>query len=256
MPSIIISADAAEVEQRIAESVADRLEYEYLGPAFLKEIAERYDASAKELDRALEARGARLGILNRTRETNLSFVQAAVLERFLDSNVVCAGLCAHLYVREIPHVMNIRVLSDLRQRTNRIAAESGATPGQVRRQLERQEERRRRWSREVFGVDESNPSNYDMVISLGQIEEERVAKTICATIGDRRFKEMTYSRKCVADQVLVSHVRATLVRQFPSVRIGARDGAVTLGLGSGVPGWRKRADRVKQLVETWLNALI
>jgi cytidylate kinase len=249
MPSIIISSDSPSNSRQIAKSVADQLGYAHLGREFLEHVAQRHAVSEKDLSRALEARGARLGILNRTRETHLSYIQAAVLERFLDANVVCEGLAAHLYVRGIPHVMNIRVLSDIRQQTARIAAAEGISPGRVRRRLEREGERRQRWSLEVFGVDESNPTNYDMVISLGQIEIERVVKTICDTIGDRRFQEMTYSRKCVEDRVLECRVRAALAKSHPSVRVGARDGTVMLGLSRGAPGWRKRAEKVKHLVE-------
>ena len=133
MPSIIISSDTPETSWEIAQKVAGALEYTCLGRGFLEEVAQRYGVEEKDLARALVARGARLGILNKTRETNLAFIQAAVLEQFVESDVVCAGLAAHLYVREIPHVMNIRVLSDLRQRTNRIAAEKGVSPGRVRR---------------------------------------------------------------------------------------------------------------------------
>jgi len=249
MPSIIISSDTPEISRRVAKSVADELGYTHLGREFLEQVAQRFGARDKDLARALEARGARLGILNRAREASLTRVQAAVLERFLGSNVVCEGLAAHLYVREIPHVMNIRVLCDIKQQVVRIAAEEGISPGRVRRRLESDEERRRRWSREVFGVDESNPANYDMVISLGQIDIDRVVKTICATIGDRRFQEMTYSRKCVEDRVLEYRIRAELSGSYPSVGVTARDGTIMLGVGRGGPNWRKRAEKIKRLVE-------
>jgi cytidylate kinase len=249
MPSIIVSSDSPATSWRIAKSVAQNLKYDHLGREFLEEVARVHSAREKDLTRALEARGARLGILNRTRETNLAYIEAAVLERFVDTNVVCEGLGAHLYVRDIPHVMNVRVLEDIRQRIARIAAEEKVSPGRVRRRLEREEERRKRWSREVFGVDESNPSNYDMVISLGQIEIERVVTTICDTIGDRRFEEMTYSRKCIQDRVLEHRVRAELAASHPSVKVAARDGTVMLGVGRGGPNWRKRAEKIKQLVE-------
>jgi hypothetical protein len=249
MPSIIISSDSAPISRKIAQDVAGELGYSYLGSEFLDEVAERYGARELDLARALQARGARLGILNRTRETNLCYIQAAVLERFCVPGIVCDGLGAHLYLREIPHVMNVRVLEDLKRQTNRLAAEEGVSPGRIRRRLERRADRRRRWSVEVFGVDESNPANYDMVISLGQIESDRVVKTICSTIGDRRFTEMTYSKKRVADRVLECRIRATLIKSHPAVKIAARDGTVTLGLARRGPGWRKRAEKVKHLVE-------
>lgn len=249
MPSIIISSDSAATSWRIARGVAENLNYKYLGRDFLEEVARRYEAREKDLNRALEARGARLGILNRTRETNIAYIRAAVLEQFVNSNVVCEGVAAHLYVRDIPHVMNVRVLDDIKQRIARIAAEEKMSPGKVRRRLEQEEERRKRWSREVFGVDESNPANYDMVISLGQIEIDRVVTMICDTIGDRRFEEMTYSRKCVEDRVLEHRVRAQLIASHPSVNVATRDGTVMLGVGRGGPNWRKRAEKVKRLVE-------
>jgi cytidylate kinase len=249
MPAIIVSSDSPAVARSVAQSVATRLGWTCLGRELLAEVAERHGLQERVLARALDEHGARLGILNRTRDVHLSYIQAAVLERFVASNLVCEGLGAHLFVREIPHVLNLRVLEDLRQQVNRTAAEERVSPRRVRRQLERQAQRRQRWSKEVFGVDESNPAIYDMVISLGQIDVERVVKTVCDTIGDRRFQEMTYSRKCVEDRALAGRVRAALVRQFPSVRVSARDGTVTLALGRAAASWRKRAEQVKQLAE-------
>ena len=173
-----------------------------------------------------------------------------MLERFVDAEVVCEGLCAHLYVREIPHVLNVRVLDDMRLRTNRIAADKGISPRAVRKRLERLERRRQRWSQALFEVDEANPSNYDMVISLGQISVDRVVTMVCDTARDRRFQEMTYSRKCVEDRALASRVRMKLLPQFPKVRVGARDGTVTLRLGGRVSrAWRKKAEEIRRLTE-------
>jgi cytidylate kinase len=48
--------------------------------------------------------------------------------------------------------------------------------------IERHNRFRRRWSEETFGIDETDPSHYDLTISLSQIDADE-AITI---IGDRQ----------------------------------------------------------------------
>jgi cytidylate kinase len=242
MTSILISSDALELSGRVAEGVAETLGVTLIDRDILPEISKQHEISQAHLLSLLDFNG-RFGLLEKRA---LMCLEASVTDRIRDDNIVCTGLGAHLYVRGISHLLNIRVLSDISSMTYRMAAEKNISPKKVRRILENRMKKRRDWTLNAFGVDETHPANYDMLFTLGKFTVERIVKTIVETAGDRKFAAMTYSRKCLEDQVLASRVRLALVGKYADVGVKAEDGTVRLYLSKGW-GWKRKADAVKQI---------
>jgi len=112
MSSIIISTDFPYMGEQIAPRLADALGYQYLGLQFLDKVAEDFRVSKERLVKALEGEASSWAAPRRNPRLYMSFLQAAVWERFLSDNIVCEGLGAHLYIRDISHVLMVRILSD------------------------------------------------------------------------------------------------------------------------------------------------
>lgn len=79
-----------------------------------------------------------------------------------------------------------------------------------------------------FNLDEMDPSQYDLVISLSQIDQDKAVKIITDTVSYRRFSPMTYSIKCLEDNELASRVRMALLERFPDVRVRANGGKLVV----------------------------
>jgi len=245
MTSILISSDTASVGERVSKAVADALGFACLGRELLAEVAEAHGVKERDLVSAMGFLAPDARSLGKAGRMGLVFIAGAVLERLKGDNLVVDGLGAHLYVREIPHILSVRILSDVQSHTHRLAARRGISPKKARKLLERWERQAKHRSMDVFGVDETSPGSYDMVISLGNIDEERAVKTIAETAGDRKFQTMTYSRKCLADQALAGRIRVALLQRHPKVRVAARDGTAVLVLPGRWGGWRKAAEALK-----------
>jgi len=219
MTAIIISSDDHDACEEIAAQVAEALGYRCVGRSLLKEVAARHKVPQEKLVRALDRSSVR--ITSKSRNLLLAYVQAATLEQIVEDDVVCAGLAAHLYIKDVSHVLMVRVLSDADARVSRLARQKKITPRKAKKIVERERAHRARWSVETFGVDETAASVYDMVISLGQIETDKVVEVIRDMAGYRKFQRMTYSRKCLQDLALASKVRAALLSRFPGARVKA-----------------------------------
>jgi cytidylate kinase len=246
MSSIIISTDFSSVSQTIAQRTAEALGYEYLGPEYLTEVAKEYKVSAEKLAKALDPNSSSWAISSKNRSLYLAYIQAAVLGKFLEDNLVCQGLAAHLYVHGISHVLTVRILADTKLSVNQIAAEKNVTPKKARQILDCRERRRRRWSEKNFGVNEFDPSLYDMVISLSQIEADKAVEVIKDMVGYRKFQPMTYSLKCVKDKALACTVRAALGPRFPRMEVQARDGTVVIKPNTLRGGKGQQAEALKE----------
>ncbi|MBN2033997.1 MAG: cytidylate kinase-like family protein, partial [Deltaproteobacteria bacterium] len=188
MPVIIISSDSYLTGREIAESVAGALGYGFLGREILSEVAEKYGISEAKLTKALDDGPSFLLRSSKLRDRYLAYLQEATLSRLLEDNMVCQGLAAHLYVLGVSHVLRVRILADAERQAKQLAAQQGVSINKAKKLLDRRKTVNRRWSMDAFHLDESDPSHYDLVISLSQIDSEEAVKIIKETAGYPRFK--------------------------------------------------------------------
>lgn len=246
MTSIIISSDEDSVCRTIGKKTAAALGYRYLGESFLKQVAATYDVKEDKLHRVLGG-ATSLRLTNKSRQLLLAYIQTATLEEMAKDSVVCVGLGAHLYVRDVSHVLMIQVLGDPAGRSSRVVGEKMASPRKTQKLLERERAQRARWSVESFGIDECSPSIYDMVISLGQIGKDKVVEIIQDMAGYRKFQPMTYSRRCLQNLATASKVRTALLPRFPEIRVTAEGDKAIVRVKCAKRQKLKAAEAIKEI---------
>jgi cytidylate kinase len=247
MSVIIISSDLYQTGREIAQSTAKALGYGYLGREILGKVADQHKIPEEKLTQVLEQRPSFLSMSSKLRNRYLAYIQESVLSEFLKGNLVCQGLAAHLYVLGISHVLRVRVLSDVEKRVQQIASEGGISLEKAKKVLDTQKKVRQRWSLDAFRLDETDPSQFDLVISLSQIDQAEAVKIITETVAYRRFEPMTYSTKCMQDLALASSVRAALLERFPDVRVRANRGTLIVETTALRREKQKRAKAIKEL---------
>ncbi len=229
MSIVIISADNNESEAKIAVQTADALGYGKLGPEFISEIAGKYDIEEEKLREALTNTPSLLrGMPPKKWQYYLACIEAEVLQRLVDDELVCWSLAAHLYVLGVSHALKVRLISDNEQQAEIIAKEQGTTLQRAKKLLAKENRRRVQWCQAAWGQDETDPAMYDLVINLDQIDPDEAAKTIAKAVGYRKFKPMTYSRKCLANRLLAAKVKTILLKTMTDVNVQARDGRVVV----------------------------
>jgi cytidylate kinase len=247
MPVVTLSSDSDPLSREIAVRAATALGYDCVDREILKTVAERHGVPEAELHKTLDESPSPFGISSKNHARYLATIEEATLAILLKDNVVCRGLAAHLYVRGVSHVLKIRILADPQILAGEIS--SGRTPSfeKVSALLKRRERVRRRWSLDAYRVDETDPSVYDMVISLARIDPDEAVKTIVETTGYRKFKPMTYSLKCLKDKALASRVRVALMDRFPDVRVEADGSSVVVQTKALEREKQKRTEIIRKL---------
>jgi hypothetical protein len=177
----------------------------------------------------------------------LAYVQEATLGQLLEDNVVCHGLGAHLYVLGVSHALKVRVLTEPEELARQLSQDGGGAPEKSRKTIKRLEAQQRKWSLEAFDLDETDPSNYDMVISLSQIDPDEAVRTIADMSGYRKFQPMTYSIKCLKDKELAGRVRVALMERFPDVRVQANGSTIVVETKAIKREKQKRTEAIKGL---------
>jgi cytidylate kinase len=248
MPLLIISADNFEQGSDIAHRLADELGYRYLGRELLAQVAQEHQLSEEELIRALDEPP---GLLTRRsrRQRLLSFIEAACFNELLADNVVCYGLAAHLYVRGVSHAVKVRVINEPEQQAKQIAQNGNLPLERARKLAQRQQQNERRWSEEAYQLDQTDAGLYDLVISLGTLEQDKAIEIIRDMMGYRKFQPMTYSRKLMQDKALAAAVRLKLMERFPEIRVESNDGTVVAYIQSLKKDQRKKQELVRQMAQ-------
>ena len=227
MTTILISADDQDLGADLGRKLAAALGYGFLGRELLVHLAEEHSLPVHRLELVLDDKAGRR-LSSKSRDLLLARIKRATLERLLDDRQVCVGLGAHLYVRDVSHVLTVRVLADAKARAGSLVARDGIPLRKAQRILARERERRTEWSLEGFGHDECDASIYDIVVGLGTIEPERAVQVVEELAGYRKFEPMSYSRKCLANLALAARIRADLLPDYPELRVSADGDTVTV----------------------------
>jgi cytidylate kinase len=247
MPIILISSDSQSTGAEIAQVTAENLGYELLDQELIETVADKHQIPKDKLLQVLTEQPSFFGISSREWNRYLAYIQEATLSELIGDKIVCVGLAAHLYVLGVSHVLKIRILANPEDIKQEIATEKGVSQVKAGKLLDERRKRSRRWSMDTYGIDETDPSQYDLVISLSQIDSDEAVKIISETVTSRRFSPMTYSKKRISDIELASRVRAALIDQVPDVRVRADSGMIVVNTTALKRGKKKKSDLIKDI---------
>ncbi len=250
MSAIIISSDSSEIERKVAELISESLGYGIINRRnVLPAVAEKYNVPEDDLLKVLEKRPSLFKSSSRKWRLLLSYIQETVLDELLKDNRICYGLAAHLYVLGVSHVLRVRVLSNNDEKVRQIMAHSGADRKVAIKLLDKEKKHRSQWSKELYDMDETDSSRYDLSINLNNIDLNDAINLIEETISYRRFKTMTYSKRCMEDLALTARARAILIERFPDIRVRATNGKLIVTLLSLRREKKKKTKIVKDMVD-------
>ncbi len=229
MPIILISSNSQEAEKEITEAIVGINQYNRLDDQILTDIETKHHIDAGRLRGALEKTPSLFKkVLSRRWRYYLACIEAEVLDRLQEDNTVCSGLAAHLYVQGVSHVLKVRIIDDNNRRIEKIAKQQDIPIPRAKKWLDMQARKRRKWSIAAYNRDETDSSQYDLVINLNQIDSSEAIKTITGAVGYRKFQPVTYSIKCLSDLALAAKVRIVLLKSMSDIHVQARDGIVVV----------------------------
>jgi len=129
-------------------------------------------------------------------------VAEAVLQLAHVGHVILAGRAAHLITRALPGGLHVRLVASRDIRVARIAQVLACTRADAVRQVDQQDEARRRFVRANFDAELDDPHAYDLVINTDHLSARASAEIVFAALRQRL-------REPVADGVATTGAAAT-----------------------------------------------
>lgn len=230
MAIITISRGSYSKGREIGEKVAQKLGYECLSREIMIRASEHFNVPEIKLARALHDAPSVWERFTYGKERYLAYVESTLLEAAQKDNLVYHGLGGQFILKDVGHVLNVRVLADLEDRIRLEMEREKISRDEAIERLEKDDHERTGWSQAVWGLDSSDPRLYDLVIHIGKVTVDDAVDLICHTSGLERFKKTPGSQKTLDDRLLAAQVKVRLVSQISGVRVTADNGAVNVDI--------------------------
>jgi cytidylate kinase len=228
MAVITISRGSYSYGKAIAELVASQLGYKCIARDVLLEASDEFNIDEVKLIRALHDAPSILDRFARGRERYIAYVRAALLRNLRKDNVVYHGLAGHFFVDGVSHVLKVRIIADMDERVSLEMKRNSVSWEEAARVLRNDDEERRKWSRQLYGIDTRDASLYDLVIHTQKISIDDAAEIIRNTVELENFQTTPESQRAMDDLALAAEVTSLLVESYPNAVVTAQEGATTV----------------------------
>jgi hypothetical protein len=227
----------------IAGYTASRLGYRLvLMEDLVKTAAQRFQLSEAELSRAIKDPHALLRWNTKPLLKRIALLDQTLCELMAGNQMVFCGYLGYPIFHEISHVLKVLVLAHPAPEAH------PTTPPDTTGTNGRGQVRKGMWFQRIYNARLDDPNLYDLTLNLDHMSTEEAADVIVSTLGQQRFRPMTYSMNCMGNLDLACQVKSTIVDQVPDVEVKAHDGTVYIYAKAFKRGNRRKALQIKESV--------
>jgi len=234
MPLVAMTREMGSLGKDVAAGIAERANKKVVYHEIIEPIANKMRLRKSHVERFLEGKS---GIWERltTDRTSLSIFTADETFRFLrdDSTAVIRGWGAAHLLRNVPHVIRVRVCAPLETRVKRmmqrLATDNRET---VESEIQLSEEAHTAITKRHFGVNWRDPENYDLVLCTERLSVDECVEEIEGMMKRPSFQETPESRRLVHNLSHEWSVRSALRRDArtteTAITVAVEDGVASL----------------------------
>ena len=208
MSIITISRGSYSRGVEIAEMVAEKLGYQCLARDVLIEASKEFNIPEVKLIQALEDPPSFFERFTNEKKKYIAYIQTALINNLRADNIVYHGLAGHFFVKDIPHVLKVRIVADLEYRIKFVMERDEISRDKAIDFLKKIDSSRREWGQYLYGLNLEDPTHYDIVINTENLSLEVVVDIICEMVTLKQFQTTPESQKKMDN--LASSLTATV----------------------------------------------
>lgn len=228
MSIITISRGSYCKGKEVAEKVAQKLGYECIARDAIIEASKEFNIPEIKLIRAIHDAPSILDKFNYSKEKYLAYLHVTMLEHFQKDNVVYHGLAGHFFVKNISHVLKVRIIADMEDRVKLEKEREGISKREALSILKNDDKERRKWCKYIYGIDKWDPSLYDLVIHIKNITVDDAADIICHAVRLEQFQATHESQKALDSMLIAAKVKVALIDVKPDLEVVSNNGTISI----------------------------
>ena len=234
MPLIAMTREMGSLGKDVAAGIAARSGKRVVYHEIIEPLANKMRLRKSHVERFLDGKSGMWERLT-TDKTSLSIFTADETFRFLrdGSTGVIRGWGAVHLLRNVPHVIRVRVCAPMDTRVNRMMERLNTSDrSAVENEIEMSEEAHTAITKRHFGVNWRDPELYDVVLSTERLSVDECVEEVAAMMQKKCFQETPESTRMVENLALEWSVRSALRREErtaeSSFTVECADGVVKL----------------------------
>ena len=226
MAIITINRGSYSRGKEVAEKLALKLGYECISRDILLEASDEFNIPEIKLIRALHDPASVLERFTHGKDRYISYIYAALLQHVRKDNIVYHGLAGQFFLRDIPHVLKVRVIADMKDRVKEEMRRENISAEEALYILNKDDEERRKWALQLYGADTWDSRLYDIVLHIGRLTVDNAVDILFDTVQKPNFQTSAESRQLVDDLALSATVKAALAKIAPKIKTAADHGKI------------------------------
>jgi len=195
MSVIVISKGSYSHGNEVAAKVAQRLDLKCISRDLLIGTSKKFNIAELRLIRAIEDAPSFLDKYTFGREKYIKYIKAAILNELAKGKVIYHGFAGHFLVRDISHVLKVRIIADMEERIAYMMKRENVSKDDAVKLVKKVDEERTKWSLKLYGMDNWDSRLYDLVINIGKVTLDHAVDLVCQTVQLKAFQPTAESQK-------------------------------------------------------------
>jgi len=240
----------------VANGIADRLGLKIIHSEIVaSHVAVRLGVEEGTVLRYLDGSALLFERLAINKRKLCQYTTEEILSIAQQDRVLIRGWGAATLLRDLPHVISVRVCASMNFRVHVMMERLGSKDAEaVRHELDRFDATHARTLRASFNVEQEDALLYHIVLNTDRLPVEACVNAVCGLAEHPRFRDRATTRTELADKLLEVKVNSALAEEIgvgiapAGLSVCAVNGRITLAGTSSSGALRSRAEKVAHQV--------
>ncbi|HUF57785.1 MAG TPA: cytidylate kinase family protein [Thermohalobaculum sp.] len=206
MTVIAMTREMGSLGKEVARLAADRLGLTIVNHEMIGSADERANATTSAVARFLETGPGPEDKRNGGISHGGYLTPSEILELASRGQVLIRGWGAARLLREVPHILTVRVCAPLERRVEEMCRRLGVDAATAKREIERSDAEHAQAFLRFFSTDWRRPTNYDMVLNTNHLSVESCADILVDAARSVTLAETPESRRVLEDKLLEARI--------------------------------------------------
>ena len=251
MSIITITRGSYSYGKELAETLAEKLGYEYFSREILREDAsDKFNIPEIKLFRAIENLPGLLDRFTGGKEKYIAYVRSSFLKRVQKDDIIYHGFVGQFFLKDVPNILKVLIVASSEDRIRALMHQEDISAEKAPRYLEKIDAARNKWSRQLYGFDTWDPNLYDMVFRIDNMTVENVVDYIANATQLPCFQISSKSRSILNDLALGAEVETNLFEHFPiRTSVSTKDGRVTVSIEDALENKERAGAQIEKILK-------
>lgn len=223
MSIITISRGSYNKGKEVAEKLAAELGYKCLSREILLEVSDQFNIPEIKLQKALHDAPSVLERYRHGKERYISYFKSTFLSHIAQGNVVYHGLAGHFFLQDAPHVLKVKVNAKMEDRVIDEMRREGCSQYTAYNNLKQDDEERRKWGMQLYGLDTWDSRLYDIVCVVDILKVSDIVQLLLQLTEKEQFQETEKTRKEMKERAVTAGIVALVYEYAPNAKIEYTD---------------------------------